>query len=269
MSFAYMPFYTGDYYRDTRHLSLLQHGAYRLLLDHCWDQRGPLPMEIEKCFRICGAVSKEEQDSVRSIVAEFFVAMPDGHYNTRMQQELERANLISGKRAGAAHARWKARESLKAIAAHNANAMQVHSNSIASATSPSPSPSQTEEIENLSTGSLVLSASRRAPACPVAEIVALYHEYLPTLPSVVALSPSRKRAIAARWREVCTQDGMDRNEGLEWFAWFFKHAARSGFLTGKVPGKSGRTWRADLDFLMTASKFPRVVEGAYHKETAE
>ena len=73
MSFAFQPFFTGDYYRDTRHLSMLQHGAYRQLLDHCWDQKGPLPLDVDKCYRICGAVSKEEQDCVRGIVAEFFV----------------------------------------------------------------------------------------------------------------------------------------------------------------------------------------------------
>ena len=84
MSFAYMPFYTGDYYRDTRHLSMLQHGAYRQLLDHCWDQKGPLPLDMARCFRICGAVSKEEQDAVAGIIAEFFVCMDDGHYNRRI-----------------------------------------------------------------------------------------------------------------------------------------------------------------------------------------
>ena len=99
MSFAYQPFYTGDYYRDTRHLSMLQHGAYRLLLDHCWDQKGPLPLVAEKCYRICGAVSKDEQECVRGIVDEFFTKMADGHYNRRMQMEIERSCAISGARS--------------------------------------------------------------------------------------------------------------------------------------------------------------------------
>jgi uncharacterized protein YdaU (DUF1376 family) len=101
MSFAYQPFYTGDYYRDTRHLSMLQHGAYRQLLDHCWDQKGPLPLEVERCYRICGAVSKEEQECVRGIIAEYFVKMADGHYNRRMQMEIERCEAIAGARSAA------------------------------------------------------------------------------------------------------------------------------------------------------------------------
>lgn len=80
---------------------MLQHGAYRQLLDHCWDQRGPVPLDLEKCYRICGAVSKEEQDAVRSIISEFFIQMQDGHYNRRMQKEVERANAISNERSKA------------------------------------------------------------------------------------------------------------------------------------------------------------------------
>jgi hypothetical protein len=88
------------------------------------------------------------------------------------------------------------------------------------------------------------------------------------MPRVEVVNDSRKRAIGARWREVVTAEKMDRAQGLEWFSWFFKHAAKSAFLTGRTTGKDGRSWRADLDFLTTASKFPRVIEGAYHKETA-
>lgn len=139
MSFAYMPFYTGDYYRDTRHLSMLQHGAYRQLLDHCWDQKGPLPLDYERCYRICGAVSKEEQECVRGIVEEFFVRMDDGHYNRRMQREIERCDALSTVRADAG--RRGANERMRRS---RANAKHLPSKSQASAKqvtlSPSPSP---------------------------------------------------------------------------------------------------------------------------------
>jgi len=138
MSFAYMPFYTGDYYRDTRHLSMLQHGAYRQLLDHCWDQKGPLPLDVEKCYRICGAVSKEEQECVRGIVAEYFTRMADGHYNRRMQMEIERSESIAGVRSAAGKKGAAARAKQVPKKRTQASAKQVLSKSL----SPSPSPEE-------------------------------------------------------------------------------------------------------------------------------
>jgi uncharacterized protein YdaU (DUF1376 family) len=272
MSFAYMPFYTGDYYRDTRHLSMLQHGAYRQLLDHCWDQKGPLPLDMTRCFRICGAVSKEEQDAVYGVIAEFFVRMEDGHYNRRMQREIERAASVSGARSDAAHTRWKARESIRSIdaASRDANAMQVHSKSNASAASPSPSPYPSPYQENLDATHLVPAAAQQAriPRCPTEEIIKSFHKHLPMLPAVVVVNASRKAAISARWREVVTTDKMGLEAGIEWFDWFFAHAAKSRFLTGRTTSRDGRSWHADLDWLMKPVNFAKTIEGNYHKEAA-
>ena len=99
------------------------------------------------------------------------------------------------------------------------------------------------------------------PAAPTEEIVALYNEKLPMLPRVSVVNESRRRAISARWREVVTADKLDREKGLEFFAWYFDMVSQSKFLTGKA-----KDWKADIDFLFNPSKFPRVIEGFYHKE---
>lgn len=121
MSFAFMPFYTGDYQRDTRHLSMMEHGAYRLLLDHCWDQRGPLPLDERRIFGICNARSNEEMGAVRHVLAEFFVAMDDGWYNRRIMREIEKSHALSSKRRevgklGAAALKSKKRKDIPPIA---------------------------------------------------------------------------------------------------------------------------------------------------------
>lgn len=119
MSFAYLTLYTGDYLRDTRHLSCAEHGIYLLLLMHCWDSRGPVPLDERKQAGICGARSGDEVEALRRVLSEFFVRMDDGHYNPRMQREVERAKVLSDTRQRAAFARHKGRD---------ASAMQVHSN---------------------------------------------------------------------------------------------------------------------------------------------
>lgn len=141
---------------------------------------------------------------------------------------------------------------------------------VAQPSEPEPEPEEEQEKEPTV---LVVSANAaptryRVPNCPADEIVSLYHSHLPALPAIEVLNDGRKRAIAARWREVCAEGKLDKTGGLEWFGWFFAHTAKSSFLMGKTPGKSGRTWTATLDFLMAPQKFARVVEGAYHGATA-
>jgi uncharacterized protein YdaU (DUF1376 family) len=46
MSRQFIAFYSGDYQRKTRHLSTEQHGAYLLLLMHCWTH-GSIPPQPE------------------------------------------------------------------------------------------------------------------------------------------------------------------------------------------------------------------------------
>jgi len=128
MSFAYLPLYTGDYLRDTQHLSCSEHGIYLKFLMHCWDQKGPIPLDERKQQGICNARSGDEIEAMRRIRTEFFVQMDDGFYNMRMQREVEKAENISGARSEAGRKGYLAK------------AKQLPSKSQASASIPTPSP---------------------------------------------------------------------------------------------------------------------------------
>jgi uncharacterized protein YdaU (DUF1376 family) len=82
--------YTGDYHRKTAHLSLTQHGAYSLLLDHYYSMGRPLPTEIDALYRICKAMSAAERAAVDSVLKEFFELREDGYHNKRGDKELGR-----------------------------------------------------------------------------------------------------------------------------------------------------------------------------------
>jgi len=68
----------GDYQRDTADLSLVEHGAYRLLLDAYYANDGEIPADYGRLYRIVRAYSEEEQLAVRTIADRFFPANPVG-----------------------------------------------------------------------------------------------------------------------------------------------------------------------------------------------
>jgi uncharacterized protein YdaU (DUF1376 family) len=104
MSFAYLALFTGDYLRDTRHLTPSKHGIYLLLLMHCWDSKGPAPLDEQECAGICNCRSSDEIESLRYVLGRFFVRMDDGWYNPRMQREIEKMEAVSGARSTAGKA---------------------------------------------------------------------------------------------------------------------------------------------------------------------
>ncbi len=154
MSFAFLPLYTGDYRRDTQHLTPARHGIYLLLLFHCWDTRGPVPLDEQECAGIANCRSADEIEALRYILSRFFVKMDDGHYNERMQREIERAEVISGARSTAGRKGYEAKA--------QAIAKQVLSNCQASATTPTPTLTSTPT----STKSKALSG-RKTPDSPI------------------------------------------------------------------------------------------------------
>lgn len=74
------------------------------------------------------------------------------------------------------------------------------------------------------------------------------------LPQARSLTPGRRKLMIARLRE----------HGMDGWNTALANVATSSFLKGR----NDRHWRADLDFLLTASKLPKVIEGAYDDRKA-
>ena len=111
------------------------------------------------------------------------------------------------------------------------------------------------------------SKAYRVPACPAQEIIDMFHATLPTLPHADVLNDARRRAIGARWRDVCAETKMTRQDGMAWFAWFFGRVSESGWLMGRVKGLRGDVFtQCTIDFLMAPTKFTKVIEGFYHRD---
>ena len=96
----------GDYAAATRHLSMIEHGAYTLLLDVYYIGEKPLPNDERAIWRLVGARSKDEREAVSVILQEFFTLEADGWHQTRCDEEIGKkqakaeVNREIGKRGG-------------------------------------------------------------------------------------------------------------------------------------------------------------------------
>jgi uncharacterized protein YdaU (DUF1376 family) len=94
MSRPFIAFYAGDYQRKTQHLDTLQHGAYFLLLQHCW-AHGSIPLEPSSRAAIA-RMTLPAWKKIAPAIDAFFDA--DGR-NKRATEEIQKAEVISAKRS--------------------------------------------------------------------------------------------------------------------------------------------------------------------------
>lgn len=93
MTLPWYPRDMGKYARDTKHLTMLEHGAYNLLLDYYYSTGGlpramqeqcrsnALPMpDHSRIYRVGNAMTKVEQEAVDAVLSFFFVLSDDGFY---------------------------------------------------------------------------------------------------------------------------------------------------------------------------------------------
>ena len=97
MSRPWMPLYVGDYLRDTRHLTLEQHGAYLLLMMHYWS-RGSLPTDPTILKRIVGLHGVDGENRWRSICRAIAPFFDDGWQHKRLDEDIARIEIIKHKR---------------------------------------------------------------------------------------------------------------------------------------------------------------------------
>ena len=90
----WMPWFPGDYQRDTQHLTTLEHGAYRLLIDACWCRGGTLPNDDGDLARIVH-LQPQEWLAIRSRIAAFFNCDNGEWTHNRITRELDRARANS------------------------------------------------------------------------------------------------------------------------------------------------------------------------------
>jgi uncharacterized phage protein (TIGR02220 family) len=99
--------FIGDYQRDTMHLTMVQDGAYRRLLDACYATERPLPADPDACYRLSRAFSKDEREATDFVLNQFFPVGADGfRHNNRSDKEIAHASAYADAQSMRAHKRW-------------------------------------------------------------------------------------------------------------------------------------------------------------------
>lgn len=106
----YYSHHLGDYLRDTSHLSILEDGAYRRLLDIYYIREQPLPADMKECCKLARASSKAEREAVSYVLRQFFECTADGYRQHRADDEIARYADKQRKASASANARWKSSE---------------------------------------------------------------------------------------------------------------------------------------------------------------
>ncbi len=255
----YYEHHLGDYMRDTAHLSMLEDGAYRRLMDAYYIKEAPIPTELRDACRLARAQAKQEREAVEIVLKEFFSLEPDGWHHKRCAAEIARYQDKQAKAKRSADARWSAhRSDSEGNADAYADGMRTHSDGNAH---------QTPDT-SLQSPKKTITSTAKLPTCPHLAIVDLYHEVLPELPAVRLMPEKRKKAIAKTWAWVLTstKPGGERRaetaeQAINWLRDYFGRARDNDFLMGRTPrGGEHSNWQCDLDFLLTDKGMTQVIE---------
>lgn len=186
---TWMPMYWADYFADTGELSVIEHGAYFLLIGHYW-RKGPLPDDDERLARIARCTPAEWK-RVRSAVAGFFTVADGLWTHGRIEREWQRAANNVAKRAAAGRASAAQRKRQ-----HNVNTCSTYVAPVLDAplqqnarTSPSPSPREDS----------VAKATGAAAPLPASDQDLVWGEGLDWLASATNRKPDALRSLVGRW----------------------------------------------------------------------
>ena len=108
------------------------------------------------------------------------------------------------------------------------------------------------------------------PPCPQQEILKLWKKHLPHLTQPRSWEGSRQANLRQRWiqaskpSEYSAEGYTTIEKGLGWWDGFFSYIATDTNLANGFESK-GRTWRPDLEWVVNATNFQKIIDGKYDK----
>ena len=103
----YYEHHIGDYAEATGHLTFIEDATYSRLIRKYYATEKPLPIDVKLVQRLINARSKEEKNSVISVLNEFFTLTDDGWRQVRCDHEIARFKDKQNKARRSAEGRWQ------------------------------------------------------------------------------------------------------------------------------------------------------------------
>ena len=246
----YYQFNIGDYASHTRHLNVIEDCAYRRLLDFYYLHEKPIKQhDIARQINM-----REHEQEVLSVLNEFFLSSDDGFVSPRANKEIE-------------HYHSKIDQAIKAGKASAERRFNARSTDVQLTNNHKPITNNQEPI--IKEGKPSLSGTT-FPPCPHTELLKLWAKNLPHLTQPRTWEGNRQANMRQRWIQAgkpsaYSLEGYKTTEdGLKWWDSFFGYIANDTSLAKGFEAK-GRTWLPDLEWVVNATNFQKIIDGKYTK----
>lgn len=240
----YYKFNIKDWTRDTAHLSVIEEGVYRRLLDHYYESEKPIPMEtnmVVRRLRLSG-----HEDALQVILSEFFEVRDDGHHHNRCDDEIGKyhakagANRENGKRGGRPKKPEENPDGFDNEPTHNLNHKPLTINQ---------EPEESKAIVNDESSTSAGKSSRKEDPVPYDLIIKSYRKCLPDLPQPESMTPKRKAGARSIWKQY------KKSHEPDFWDRYFTYVGKQEFLCN-MRG-------IGINWLLNFENMCKVIEGNY------
>ena len=248
----YYQFNIGDYSSHTNHLDPLEDIAYRRMLDWYYTHETPLPSDVQEIARYIRM--RDDAATIRDVLNEFFELTEEGWFSARVQREID-------------HYRTKVEQASKAGKASAERRFNARSTDVQPTNNQEPLTNNQEPF--IKEGKPSLSGTT-FPPCPHKELLNLWAKHLPHLTQPRSWEGSRQSNMKQRWIQAgkpsdYSPEGYKTSEaGIKWWDSFFGYIAKDTKLSAGFESQ-GRTWRPDLEWIVNATNFQKIIDGKYDK----